>query len=217
MADDDFDDFDDDGIARDAAGYQAPVRPSQRRAARKLTARIERVLAINPAIRTGDVRRILENNRNRKSGLLPDTVTFNREFARICGEVRDRIKGVKGANRLARSAGRAQHASFPTVASGASQPTTINKSAGGFEAPPITRVPVPATHPIEIYAGNFGGLVYKHGPLIRDFFSAIEKRRDNATLKALALAVEQDATSRARLADLHPKDRSIFEAALALP
>ena len=83
-------------------------------------------------------------------------------------------------------------------------------------APAIHRAAAAASRPLEIYAGMFGGKVWVHGAPIRAFFQAVEKGLDDRTLKALAQQVQADATSRAKLVDLHPKDRSIFEAALAL-
>lgn len=211
MADEDFDDFDDDGIEHDATGYQAPVRSSQRRAARKLTPWIERVLAINPAIGTSDVRRILE--RNRRSGALPKTVTFNREFAKICGEVRARIKGSPSSKRPAPPAKRG---SSPVATQAVQRAPVTNTPVNIVELPPSHPPAAPPAHPLKIYAGSFGGKVFTHGPAIRDFFSAIEKRRDDSILKTLADRIVADAPSRARLADLDPKDRSILEAARAL-
>lgn len=212
MTDDDLDAFDLAGIDRDVNAYHPPARPSQRREARKLTPLIERVLAANPAVKTSAVRDILE--RNRRSGSLPDTATFNREFGRVCREVRARIEDGKVLRKPARSGKRqATTTPMPDSPSSSTDPVTHARAA----MPANDRPHAVSTHPLTIFSGGFGGLVFKHGPPLRDFFSAVEHQRDDATLRSLAQAAANDAASRARLADLHPKDRSIFEAALVLP
>ncbi|WP_137787766.1 hypothetical protein [Sphingomonas sp. 3P27F8] len=211
MADDNFDDFDMDGIDRDARGFQQPLRSSQRREARRLTPLVDHVLAIEPTMKTAAVREILENNH--RSGPLPDGVTFKREFARICRETRDRLQGVRGAKRPG-SSGKCDKKVTPIPVNAARATTTAAPDVA--VAPPPAGATAAGKHPLEIYAGNFGGLVYKYGPVIREFFTAIKDQRDDQTLRALALKVERDSAARAQLANLTPKDRSIFEAALAL-
>lgn len=211
-----YEDFNLDGIDRDAASYLKPLRPSQRREARKLTKLIERVLTANPDMSTAAVRGILQ--RHQRMGTLPDTATFNREFASICRETLDRLKNSKGTRQPASTTKRRVTSVAPAV------PVMRNTAnASGTVAPsfPSNRLPDPANaakpHPLAIYDGKFGGMVFKQGGVLRTFFSAIEKKRDDATLKSLAAAVAADADALAHLAQLHPKDRSIFEAALALP
>jgi hypothetical protein len=226
MSDDENnDDFDLNGIDDDANSYRPPERPSQRREARKLTALIERILATKPQMETAAVRLILARNRSSRS--LPENATFNREFASICQETRDRLKNVKGVRKPPPASIRA--ATPPGVATpeagampfAASAPPAAVSSDSGTCNPILSRLPVSEdavqTHPLSIYGGMFGGKVWKHGTLIRNFFKAVEYGQDDATLKSHAIALDGDATARSLLVILHPKDRSIFEAALALP
>ncbi len=212
MSDDEFDNFNLSGIDNDAKAYLPPVRPSQRREAGKLEPLIKRALAANPMLDTAAVRNILE--RNRRSGKMPATATFNREFARICGEVRNGVRHGQSSKKPARSSKpKAMPESIPVT-----QVSPVGAIATDHMVhPKADRSTVTSSHPLAIYAGSFGGRVFKSGPMLRDFFSAVEKSSDDATLKSLARRAANDVASRVRLPDLHPKDQSIFEAALALP
>ena len=209
---DDFDDFNLEGIDDDAKAYLPPERPSQRRDAGKLEPLIERALVANPTLTTAAVRNILE--RNRRSGKMPATATFRREPGRGGGEARAGLRHGRSPKRPPR---RRKRKAMPE-----SIPVTQVSPVGAIATdhivhPKADRSTVTSSHPLAIYAGSFGGRVFKSGPMLRDFFSAVEKSSDDATLKSLARRAANDAASCVRLPDLHPKDQSIFEAALALP
>lgn len=213
----DPDDFDFDELDAAADAYAKVERASQRREARKLKPLIERLLSRQPAMLTNDVVKVLRTTY--RGGALPTTTTFVREVGSICKEVRDGIAKRRGGVSKPRPA--RQHVSPGAGVGSASQRgpiiAPIRPSPAAMAAAPEIKSEAPAvTHPLEIYAGGFGGKVYVHGPQIRAFFVAVEKRLDDRTLKALALQIQADAASHGRLADLHPKDRSILEAALAL-
>ena len=219
-----FADFDLEGIDQAVAAWQPPERPSQRRAARQLMPLIEHIFAVRPDLPTAQVRKIIEANR--RSGPLPNTSTFNRELGAICNEIRSGRASAKQAARPSRARGRAapRPTAKPVTTSVAQDPG----AGGAGEAGSLPKVATVATstrgsspavataHPLDLFDGKFAGKVYVHTPIIRDFFSAVDKRGDDALLARLARRVSGDAASQACLDNLHPRDRAILEAALSL-
>lgn len=208
--DDDFSDFDMDVIDAAAAAYEPPESKSQRTEARKLKPLVERVLARNPTMPTSAVLKII--TRSRKVGVMPTTATFNREFGRICNEVRHAHKA--SANK--KKAGSAKAPAVPATVTPASSDTPADVTASVTVTAKAEPVPVSTPHPLSLYRGSFAGKTFVYGSEIREFFTAIQRRRDDATLKGLALTVMQIASASARLGELHRDDRAILDAALAL-
>ena len=208
----DPDKFNLEGLDKAALAYKKKERVSQRGEARKLLPQIERLLSQNSEMPTSAVLNALRANYH--GGTLPSTTGFLREIGSICGEIRDRLRHGQSARKPAQAKKpKAMPKSTPVMP--VSPVGAI--ATGHYVAPKADRSTVTSSHPLELYAGSFGGLVFKLGPLLRDFFSAVQRGQDDATLKSLAHRAANDAASRVRLPDLHPKDQSIFEAALALP
>lgn len=213
----DPDNFDLDGLDAAADAYEKAQRTSQRREARKLQSLIVRLLIRQPAMSSADV--LKELRAKYRGGVLPTSATFVREIGSICREVRE--GGGRGRDGTRRSKSSVAREPRTDAASKGPKLDPVAVGAKPSPAPAPTAimedcVAADARHPLEIYAGTFGGRVYVHGQHIRAFFAAVEKRLDDRTLKALALQIQSDPASHAKLVDLHLKDRSIIEAALTL-
>lgn len=227
MSHDVFEEFDIEGLDRMVDTYKAPERPSLRGEARKLTPVVERIFATRPGLPTAEVRRILDAAH--RAGPLPNKSTFNRELGRICETLRGKPAQSGRSNPPVRSDRRDRQVGVQrkTSAATASANAEVKSAAVGNPVNDISTSPVPAAvaslrpavgaqHPLDLFAGKFSGKVFIYSGAIRAFFAAVEKSSANALLKQFANQVMADPDSRECLDKLHPGDRAILDAALAL-
>lgn len=79
-------------------------------------------------------------------------------------------------------------------------------------APPAAPAPAAGADRPYPFTGKFAGMVFKHGSELRNFFSAVQKDVPVQQIAHLVGPVLASPAAQAKLGDLEPADRAIFEA-----
>ena len=219
---DQFPDYDLNLIAARAAQVEPVRRFSQRAEAKRLQPVIAVLVRGKPALKSPEVAAIL------KAGARVNRDQLGKTFDREVGSQVREAKATKhnrGSGTATERRPRSSSASSPRTRNSNSQsrplPRTTPPRAGTVLPSQASSSPtnaagerVPSRRPYN-FTGKFAGMVFKHGPHLRQFFNAVQRDDDMTQIRKFADVVLGDSASLDALDKLDVADRAIFDAVAA--